>query len=77
MKGELHITASGDLQLGNDVQGRGTEHLVFFVAQCLRRSNYDTVSGMNTYRVITFPTLSRITSYSISFQPAMQRSTRT
>ena len=51
MKGELHVTASGDLQLGNDVQGRGTEHLVFFVAQCLRRSNYDT---MNTYRVKVF-----------------------
>ena len=27
--------------------------------------------------VITLPALSRITSYSISFQPAMQRSTRT
>ena len=54
MKGELHVTASGDLQLGNDVQGRGTEHLIFFISQCLRGSNYDTVSGMNTYRVKVF-----------------------
>ncbi len=53
--------------------------------QCLRRCYYDTVSGMHTYRVDVFHVtygdavalLSRITSYSISFHPAIQRSTRT
>ena len=54
--------------------------------KCLGRCNYDTVTGMNTNRIdilhITYSNtvsiaLSRITSYSISFHPAMQRSTRT
>ena len=62
----------------------GTKHLIFFISQCLRRSYYDTVSSMNTNRVnifhitycntVSFP--SRITSYSISFHPAIQRSNK-
>ena len=54
MKGKLYVTASGDLQLGDDVQSGGTEHLVLFISQGLGRSYYNTISGMHANRVDVF-----------------------
>ena len=50
----LHVAASGDIQLAYNVQRRGTEHLIFFIPERLRRRHHDTVAGMHTYRVNIF-----------------------
>ena len=47
----LHVAAALDAQLGDDVECRGTEHLIFLVAQGLRRCNYDRVAGVYADRV--------------------------
>ena len=47
MQGELYVTATGDLQLGNDLQCGGTEHLILLIAQGLGRSHNDTVAGVH------------------------------
>ena len=47
----LYITPAGNIQLTDDVQCRGTKHLVFFVPQCLGGSYYDAVSGVNPNRI--------------------------
>ena len=54
MKRILYVTSAGDIQLADDIQRRGTEHLVLLVSQSLGRSDYDTVSGMNPHRVNIF-----------------------
>ena len=54
MQGILYVTAAGDAQLADDVQRRGTQHLVLFIAQRLGRSHNDTVTGMHTHRVNIF-----------------------
>ena len=50
----LHVTSSGDAQLGDNVQRRSTQHLVLLVTQGLGWSHYDTVSGVNADRVNVF-----------------------
>ena len=54
MKRKLHVTSSGNLKLIDDVQCRGTKHLIFFITQGLGRCNYDTVPGVNTHRINIF-----------------------
>ena len=54
VQGILYVAAAGDAKLADDVQGRGTQHLIFFIAQCLRRCYNDTVSGMHADRVDVF-----------------------
>ena len=51
IQSKLHIAASGDLQLADDVQCRRTEHLILLVAQRLGRCHYDTVSGVYADRI--------------------------
>ena len=47
----LNVTSTCDSKLCDNVQGRGTEHLVLFVPKSLGRSNYDGVSCVDTNRV--------------------------
>ncbi len=82
----LNVTSTCDSKLCDDIQGRGTEHLVFFISPVSEKGATTMESPVWTptgskfsilQTVMQFPLLSRITSYSISFHPAMQRSTRT
>ena len=54
MQGKLHVTASGDVELVDNIQRRGTKHLIFLIAQGLGRRYDDTVSGMHTDRIEIF-----------------------
>ena len=54
MKSVLYVTSACDSKLCDNIQRRSTKHLVFFVSQCLGRSNYDGVTGMYTNRVNIF-----------------------
>ena len=54
VQGILHVTASGDPQLCDNVQSRSSQHLIFLVSQSLGRSHHDTVSCVNAYRVNIF-----------------------
>ena len=47
----LNVTSACNSKLCDNVQGRGTEHLVLFVSKSLGRSNYDGVSCVDTNRV--------------------------
>ena len=47
----LYVTSSGNIQLIDDVQSRASKHLILLVPQCLGRSNYDGVSGVNANRI--------------------------
>ena len=47
----LNVTSACDSKLCDNVQGRGTKHLVLFVSKSLGRSNYDGVSCVDTNRV--------------------------
>ena len=51
MKGILHVAAAGNPQLRDNIQCRGTKHLVLFISQGLRGSHYDGVAGVYAYRV--------------------------
>ena len=51
MQGKLTVTAALYLQLLNDVDGSGTEHLVLPVGQRHSRSNYDAVTGVYANRI--------------------------
>ena len=51
MEGILHVASPGNVQLADDIQRRRTQHLVFFVAQRLRRRYYDAVSRVHAYRI--------------------------
>ena len=51
MQCELHVTAARDLQLTDDIQCRASEHLVFLIAQRLRRCHDDTVTGVHADRI--------------------------
>ena len=53
-QGVLHVAASGNVQLADDVQGGGTEHLVLLVPQRLGGRHDDTVSCVHAYRVDIF-----------------------
>ena len=48
---ELYIAAALDAQLGDDLERRGAEHLIFVVAQRLRRRNDDRIAGVNADRI--------------------------
>ena len=50
----LYIAAPGNLQLLDDIQGRGAEHLVFLVAQGLGRRHDYGISRVHTDRVNIF-----------------------
>ena len=54
MQRELHITATGDLQLTDDVQRGSTQHLILLVPQSLGGSHHDTVTGVYAHRVDIF-----------------------
>ena len=54
IQGELDIAASLYLQHADDIQGGGTEHLVFLVRQSHRRSDYDRVPSVNAHRIKVF-----------------------
>ena len=54
MKGVLHVTAPGDIQLADNVKSGGPQHLVLLVPQCLGGSHNDTVAGVHAYRVDIF-----------------------
>ena len=54
MQGILYVTSPCDIQLTDNIQSGSTQHLVFFVTQCLGRSHNDTVSGMYADRVNIF-----------------------
>ena len=47
----LHVAATLDAQLGDDVERGGAEHLILLVAQGLRRRNNDRVAGVDADRV--------------------------
>ena len=51
MKRILNVTSASDSQLCDNIQGRSTKHLVFFVPKSLRRSNYNRVACVNAYWV--------------------------
>ena len=81
---ELAVAAALDFQRGDDVQRGAAEHLVLLVRQSQRGRNDDGVARMHAdgsmfsieQTAITLPSLSRMTSNSISFQPEMHFSTR-
>ena len=50
----LHVAAPFDLEVADDVDGCGAEHLVLAVGQGLGRSHYDGVAGVDTYGVDIF-----------------------
>ena len=54
MQSELYVTSAFHSQLGNDIQGGVTEHLVLFIPEGLRRRHYDTVASMHAHRVNVF-----------------------
>ena len=54
MKGKLHITPAGNLKLVDDIECRGTEHLVFLIPQRLGGRHHDAVPGMHPYGVDIF-----------------------
>ncbi len=56
MKRKLHVTTARDFQFIDDIQRRAAEHLIFFVAQRLRRCHNDAVSRMNADRIYIFHT---------------------
>ena len=80
----LYVTSTFNAQIADNVDRRGTKHLELSIGQCLSRCHYDGIAGMNAYWVdismlqtmMQLSALSRITSYSTSFQPATLRSTR-
>ncbi len=56
MQRELYVTSSRNFQFVDDVQSRAPKHLIFLIAQCLRRRNNDAVARMNADRVYIFHT---------------------
>ena len=54
MQRELHVAAALDAELGDDVERRGAQHLVFLVAQGLAGRNNDRVAGVHADRVDVF-----------------------
>ena len=54
VQGVLYVASAGDVQLADDVQGGGTQHLIFFIAKGLGRCYDDTVSGVHADRVDVF-----------------------
>lgn len=84
LQGKLAVAATLNAQLGDDIQRGGTQHLVLVIGQGLGGSHDHGIAGVDTdgvrfsmlQTVITLPLWSRMTSYSISFQPAMHFSTR-
>ena len=54
MQGILDVAAAGNVQLADDIQGRGTQHLVLLIAQGLGGSYDDTVAGVYADRVDIF-----------------------
>ena len=54
VEGILHVAASGDAQLRNNIQGGGSKHLILFIAKGLGRRYHDRVSCMNSNRVDIF-----------------------
>ncbi|GKT92902.1 LOW QUALITY PROTEIN: hypothetical protein Ct61P_10752 [Colletotrichum tofieldiae] len=51
VQGILDVALSDNTQVADDVDSRGTKHVVVFVGQGLRRSNNDGVTGVNAERV--------------------------
>ena len=54
IQGELDITASLNLKCPDDLQGTVSQHVVFFVGQCLAGCHNDRIPGMYAYRVQIF-----------------------
>ena len=54
LQGILYVTASGNVQLGNNIECRRTQHLVFLVTQRLRRRNNDGIASMHAHRIDIF-----------------------
>ena len=54
VKTVLDIAAAFDLEVADDVEGCGTEHLILSIGQRLCRSDDDGVTGMNTDRIDIF-----------------------
>ena len=54
MQRKLYITAAGNFQLTDNVQGGGAQHLVLFVAECLGRRHHNTVTCMHAHRINVF-----------------------
>ena len=51
LEGELAVAAALDAQLGDDVQRRGAQHLVFVVAQGLAGGHHHRVAGVDAHGV--------------------------
>ena len=54
MQGELHVAASCDLKLVDDVKSGASEHLIFLVAQGLGGCHHDAVPGVHAHRIDVF-----------------------
>ncbi len=54
VQGQLDVAAAHDVQMGDDVQGGGAEHLEFPVRQGLGGSHHDGVPGVDPHRVQVF-----------------------
>ena len=54
MEGILYIAPASNIQLADNIQRRGTEHLILLIAQCLGGSHHNTVSRMYAYRINVF-----------------------
>ena len=54
IEGKLAVTAAFHLQLLDDIQGCGAQHLVFLIRQRHRRGNDDGIAGMHPYRIEIF-----------------------
>ena len=50
----LHVAAPFDLEVADDIDGGGAEHLVLAVSQSLGGGHYDGVAGMDAYGVDVF-----------------------
>ena len=51
VKSVLDVALPNDAQMPDDVNGRGAEHVVLFVAEGLRRGDDDGVAGVHAERV--------------------------
>ena len=54
MQRKLHVATALDAKLGDDIERRGAQHLVFLVAQRLARRNNNRVAGVYANRVDVF-----------------------
>ncbi len=54
MQGKLYVAAPRDVQFSYNVQGGGTQHLVFLICQRLGGRHNDTIAGMDPHRIDIF-----------------------